>query len=476
MYRLNDLGHSKRFVDLYGSHLRYVHDWKTWMYWIGDRWIYDTTQNSHVLAKTIGEEIRKEAEEYADSDDKGERKLYDQLMRAASRAEEAPMIKKILWMAQSDSRMSTVSNMYDDDPLRVNTPSGTVDLLLGGLDKHRPEDLLTQVTHKEAKFNLEATCPLWLDVLNVLFHGSQELIDYVNRAAGYSLSSKMSEQCLFYCYGTGANGKSIFLNTLKNLMGGYACQAMPGTFDARGAKRSIREDLARLRGKRLVITTEMKKGEPLDAETIKSMTGGDTMVAKNIYEKPFEFDPYFKVWFAANTQMPVPEATHGMWRRLRVIPFTAKIPKEKQENFETLMWKLEREYSGILNWLIEGYAAWCERGLDPPMEVIKATADYQANQDKVGEFIALHCVTGEGLSVTLSDIYARFKQWYEDEWDNFPMGKNTFANELRERDYESDRGYRNAAIHRGIDLKPIVAVVPEPPAENEWDDEKALPF
>jgi len=489
-YRLNDLGNAQRFIDILGENLRYVHDWKTWMHWQPPVWLPDRVGIAQEIAKEVGSMIRESAKTVEEElDDEGlgkeERKnleaIYKKTMKAADKAETMAGIKSMLWLAQSDTRVSMLARQLDSDPNRFNTFSGTINLLDGELEPHDPENYFTQTAHRQATYEPGTECPTWHDTLNLIFNHNKEVIDYVQRAVGYSMTGDNSEQCIFYCYGTGANGKSVFLNTLRKMFHDYACQAMPGTFDSRGSKRAIREDLARLRGKRLVITTETKKGEALDAETVKMMTGGDTMVAKNIYERPFEFDPQFKVWFAANTQMPIPEATHGMWRRIFAIYFGVKIPKEKQEKYETIMAKLQHEFPGIMQWAIEGLIQWRIQGLNPPEAVLKATAAYKADQDRIGEFLETHCDTGKGKSVALKDLYDEYKRWCEDTGDH-RLGKQRFNSELKERDMKSEKRGGNMLHILGIDLKPMMKVInggrDSYPSEGEWEQDEAdgLPF
>lgn len=474
-YRLTDVGNAERFVDQFGESLRYAHDWREWMMWAEPVWCRDSNAIVRFMTRSVGEGIREDARtiqedaEGLDGDDRKQAEaLFRQYMAAANRAEGAAGIKNMLWVAEADIDISTTSGQFDAAVNLLNTPTATIDLQQDRAREHDPTDFLTQTTH--ARYVEGAECPQWLEVLNMVFGGNKSLIGYVQRAVGYSITAGISEQCVFYCYGTGENGKSIIFNTLRKMLGDYACEAMPGTFDARGSKRTIREDIARLRGKRLVTTVEVKKGEPLDSEMVKKMTGGEVMVAKNIYERPFEFETHFKVWFAANTQMPVPEATHGMWRRLHVVPFTRKIPKQKKVDYETLMARLAGEYPGILSWALEGHREWLRIGLKPPKEIIDATENYRADQDRIGEFMDMHCIIGEGKIVPAKDVYERFKQWCDDTGD-YRIGKQRFYGEMKDRDFQKERRGANVPHLIGMDLKPSMYVVG---GSNEWAEDDRL--
>ena len=200
---------------------------------------------------------------------------------------------------------------------------------------------------------------------------------------GYALSGDVSEQCLFILWGTGANGKSTFLNVLQYLFGDYACSTMIETFMKKSSEQS--NDLARLKGARLVTTSEVEQGKPLSESLIKTVTGEDELTARFLYGEYFSFKPTFKIFMATNHKPKIRGADNGIWRRIKMIPFTVTIPPEQRD--KKLTEKLIAENSGILNWLIKGYAMWRKEGLSEPDAIRNANEEYRMDMDSVGTFI-----------------------------------------------------------------------------------------
>ena len=217
-----------------------------------------------------------------------------------------------------------------------------------------------------------------------IFNNDLQLIHFVQKAMGYSLSGNVSEQCLFILWGTGANGKSTFLNVLQYLFGDYACSTMIETFMKKNSEQS--NDLARLKGARLVTTSEVEQGKALSESLIKQITGEDELTARFLYGEYFSFKPTFKIFMATNHKPKIKGADNGIWRRIKMIPFTVTIPPERRD--KNLSDKLIAENSGILNWLIKGYAMWKKEGLkDEPDAVREANEEYRFDMDSVGTFI-----------------------------------------------------------------------------------------
>ena len=201
---------------------------------------------------------------------------------------------------------------------------------------------------------------------------------------GYALSGDVSEQCLFILWGTGANGKSTFLNVLHNLFGDYARSTMIETFMKKNSEQS--NDLARLKGARLVTTSEIEQGKPMSESLIKTVTGEDELTARFLYGEYFSFKPTFKIFMASNHKPKIRGADNGIWRRIKMIPFTVTIPPEQRD--KKLTEKLITENIGILNWLITGYAMWRKEGLsDEPDAVRDANNEYRMDMDVVGTFV-----------------------------------------------------------------------------------------
>jgi putative DNA primase/helicase len=216
---------------------------------------------------------------------------------------------------------------------------------------------------------------------------------------------------MFIQFGTGANGKSTFLNTIMNLLGDYAIATPTETFMKKSGDQ-ITNDIARLRGTRFVTTTEAEHGKRLSEPLIKQITGNDRMTARFLYGEFFNFVPTLKIFMATNHKPVIKGTDHGIWRRIKLIPFITRIEEEDQDKH--LEEKLMDEGPGILNWLIEGAMRWCKEGLKTPNIIISATAEYRAEMDVIGNFIKERCVQKEGVSIRARELFKCYQQWCDE--------------------------------------------------------------
>ena len=270
----------------------------------------------------------------------------------------------------------------DTDIYLFNVEGLTLNLKTGKAKEPNFKNLIT----KKSRFIYDkaAECPTWKMFLLQIFNKDSELIRFIQKACGYALSGDVSEQCLFILWGTGANGKSTFLNVLLHLFGDYACSTMIETFMKKNSEQS--NDLARLKGLRLVTTSEIEQGKQISESLIKSVTGEDALTARFLYGEYFSFKPTFKIFMATNHKPKIRGADNGIWRRIKMIPFTVTIPPEQRD--KKLTEKLIAENCGILNWLIQGYAMWRKEGLSEEPKVIReANAEYRMDMDVVGTFV-----------------------------------------------------------------------------------------
>jgi putative DNA primase/helicase len=238
-----------------------------------------------------------------------------------------------------------------------------------------------------------------------------DLIAFLQAAAGWSISGDISEQSMFILYGTGANGKSTFLNVIMRILGDYAITTYPETFMKRSGD-SLTNDLARLRGTRFVATAETEQGKRLSEHLIKQATGNDQMTARFLYGEHFNFVPTFKIFMASNHKPVIKGTDHGIWRRIKLIPFTTTIAEERMDKH--LEQKLLEEKSGILNWLIEGALRWQKEGLNTPSIVLNATDEYRREMDAIGNFIKERCVQKPGEAIKARELFRVYQEWCEE--------------------------------------------------------------
>jgi putative DNA primase/helicase len=257
-------------------------------------------------------------------------------------------------------------------------------------------------------YDPNAECPRFEQFLPEVFEGKVEVIDYVHRAVGYSLTGDTSEQCLFPCWGKGSNGKSVFLKTIRLVTGGHGHNTPFSTLDYQ-SRNAIPSDVADLAGKRLVTASETAESTRLNEDRIKALTGGDPVTARHLYGRWFTFEAEFKLWLAVNHKPRVQDDSHGFWRRVRLIPFTRRFSaKEIDKHLDA---KLAAEAPGILAWAVRGCLKWQREGLEPPEVITRATAEYREEQDPLAEFIRMRCDVGEGLVARAGELYGAYYTW-----------------------------------------------------------------
>lgn len=294
--------------------------------------------------------------------------------------------------------------------------------------------MLTKRT--EVRFDADAECPVWLAFLDRVMRSDAAMIEFLQRAVGYTLTGLNVEHCVFFLYGSGANGKTTFLNILRLLLGQYARATETETWMAK-RERGVPEDLAALRGIRLAVAAEGEDGQRLSEARIKRCTGGDAIEARKLYGERFNFVPVFKLWFASNHKPQVLSDDDAIWRRIRMVPFTATIPENERDR--TLPQRLEAELPGILNWALRGCLMWqYDRVLVSPEQVKAATQTYRDEQDRVGTFLDECCVTDAKANTGASEAYAAYVGWC-DRNGHKPFSNSRFRDKLEERGFSRKR-------------------------------------
>jgi len=225
------------------------------------------------------------------------------------------------------------------------------------------------------------------------------------------------------------------LNTIMNILGDYAIATPTETFMKKSGEQPT-NDIARLRGTRFVTTTETEQGKRLSEPLIKQITGNDRMTARFLYGEFFNFIPTFKIWMATNHKPMIKGTDHGIWRRIKLIPFTTRIQEEKQDKH--LEQKLMKEASGILNWLFEGARRWYKEGLKTPRIIIKATDDYREEMDVIGNFIKECCIQKTGVSIRIKELFKAYQDWCNENNERV-CSERFFSLRLKEMGFQQNR-------------------------------------
>lgn len=440
--RLDGIGNGERFIDHYGRDVRYSYGLDRWLVWTGQRWSLDSQATVEAMAKQTARLILqekdhaiKEARE-AGKDDADIEVIEKAFLKHYLAAARVHGVKDTLTMAQSEQGVKIAISEIDANPMLLNVLNGTIDLATGTLRHHDPRDCITKLA--PVSFDPDADSSLWQSFLDRIFDGDEELIAYIQRAVGYSLTGGVGEQCLFFLYGSGQNGKSVFIQTLLHMLGEYAQKAPTEMImkQERSSSGGASPDMARLRGVRLAVTAELEENQRMGEARVKDLTGADRIVARHLYREPIEYDPTHKLWIYGNHKPTIRGTDEGIWRRIRLIPFTVRIPDHEKD--PQLTEKLQREGAGVLAWALRGCLEWQRDGLGLPRAVARATEAYRSESDRLGEFIDECCVQQVHASVGKSDLYTAYEAWCKQSGE-YAVSKKKLGLRLTERGFEEQR-------------------------------------
>ena len=401
--QFTDTTNAYRMMIENGKDIRFNALWKKWLVWNGIRWELDDGYLIHDRGLKMIRGIYRELLKTADYRDRIDIEKHAMQSEAVRRRK--ALIEAASWIPE----LNIKTDDLDKDTLLFNVQNGTVDLRSGELCDHRQEDYITRAAN--VQYDPNADCPAWKQFVREIMNYNTDLIHFIQNAAGWAITGDTSEQTMFILFGTGANGKSTFLNTIMNLLGDYAIATPTETFMKKSGDQ-ISNDIARLRGTRFVTTTEAEHGRRISEPLIKQITGNDRMTARFLYGEYFNFIPTFKIFMATNHKPVIKGTDHGIWRRIKLIPFTTRIEVDKQDKH--LEQKLMLEGSGILNWLIEGAMRWCREGLKTPNIIINATDEYRAEMDVIGNFIKERCVQEVGYEIKARELFKCYQDWCDD--------------------------------------------------------------
>jgi len=376
------------FTQRYQHDWRFVAAWGKWLVWDGQRWRSEDTLAASDLVRQV---CRFAA-------------LQSSSPRTASKLAASSTIGGVERLARSDRRHAGTTQQWDADVWALNTPAGVIDLRTAALRAHQRQDHMTKIATAAPR----GECPTWLRFLADITDGEQALMDYLQAVVGYCLTGVTSEHALFFLYGTGANGKSVFVNVLSTILGDYAANAPMDTFmDTRGDRHPT--DLAGLRGARFVSSIETEQGRSWNESKVKAITGGDKVSARFMRQDFFEYFPQFKLLIAGNHKPSIRNVDEAMKRRVHLIPFTVTIPAARRDG--KLTEKLLMERDAIMAWAVQGCLRWQASGLKPPASVLAATEAYFDEEDAIAEFLTAEAQLCAPAKVSVVDVFARWQEW-----------------------------------------------------------------
>ena len=426
--QFTDATNASRLLEENGRDIRYNAAWKKWVVWNGKYW--ETDESGSMVQEKGLEMVHNIYEEMLKTDDPRERVDIEKfgILSESTRRRES-----FVKAAQYITKLNIKSDDFDRNHWVLNVQNGMVNVLTGEFTEHKQEELITKIANVD--YDPQADCPMWKQFVREIMDFKPDLINFLQTAAGWALTGNIEEQTMFIFYGSGANGKTTFLNTILHLLGDYAIATPTETFMKKSGDQST-NDIARLRGTRFVTTTEAEQGRRLSEPLIKKITGNDQVTARFLYGEYFNFTPTFKIFMATNHKPVIKGTDHGIWRRIKLVPFTTRIPEEKQD--KNLEEKLKAEASGILNWLLEGTARWRREGLKAPPAILNATDEYRGEMDVIGNFLKERCIQKKEVSIRIREFYKAYADWCDDNKEH-AVSERFFTMRLKEMGFEQNR-------------------------------------
>ena len=415
--------------------VRFVFAWEKWLLWDGRRWQLDEDGGALRMAENAAKSLyAQRLAEYqeavqafrASQSDADEARKKTAVMRLkwAQSSQMSARLKAMLDVVRPFDGVALKHTNLDADHFALCCSNGTVDLRTGRKRPHRREDLMTKIVPVE--YDRDAQCPNWEAFLESSLGGDQELITFLQRFTGYALTGSVQEHALVFFYGKGGNGKSTYLNVLRQLLGEYAAVAPRGLlFRTKGGDRHPTE-LTVLLGSRMVTCAEVAENESLDEALVKDLTGGDRISCRRMGENFWEFDPTHKFFMAGNHKPRIRGADEGIWRRIRLVPWTVQVAKKDP----LLSEKLRLELPGILAWAVRGCLDWQANGLGTPSAVAAATAAFRAASDPCEEFLRERCTVHPQARITRQALRAAYEA-FQKESGAYVASAEKFAEAVR---------------------------------------------
>lgn len=444
--RCTDSANVDALIEAHGRGYLFVAEWESWIAWDGKRWDRTGAKQKVINAAML----TARAEHYAVSCElKKAEEAYRQVLLAGQKDEDAEArikhLQRLLkWHEQSQngSRLEACAKLLetrliirlrelDRDPWLLNVANGTIDLRTAELLPHRQSDLITHLC--DVEWDDSASAPTWTAFVNHSMGGSLELVTYLQRLVGYSITGLTTEHILAFFHGDGRNGKSTFVQTLRTMLGEYACAAPRDLlFEDKQGQRHPAE-LARLYGKRLAVCAEIGEHTTLDEAKVKDLTGGDSVAVRRMREDFWDLEPTHTLFLSGNHKPTVRGNDLGIWRRVRLVPWLVTVTDEEVDS--SLPEKLRGELPGILRWAVNGCLEWARMGLAEPAQVLVATAEYREESDIMGEFMTTYLVFGKEERCTREALRLKYERWCE-EVGHKPFGPKKVAARLKEKGVE----------------------------------------
>lgn len=438
-YRHSDYGNAERLVAAHGDDLRYCAPVEKWYVWAGTRWQEDELLGVNQCAKATVREI------YADAALENDPDKRMALVKWALKSESAGKLSAMVGLAQDEPGIPIRPRDWNAKATVLNCQNGTLDLEKLVLQGHVKEDLLSYVAG--APYDPEARDARWDAFLDSALP-DPDLRSWVQKAVGYTATGSTREKKFFFCYGPTDAGKTTFLEAIRAALGDYAIGTAFSTWLIQRAE-GVRNDLAKLAGRRIIISVEASKDKTINSELVKDFTGGDTITARFLFHEDFDFVPQGTLWWAANDQPRIRDDDEAFWNRMRTIPFVVRYSKAQQDadvrafGCSAKEW-FERDLgakTAVLAWIIEGLRRWQIEGLGECAAVTMATSAYRTSMDLFARFLEERCTLDPALwvrsgahrgRVSRAELNGAYTHWCRQARVGRPLSERDVAKRLRD--------------------------------------------
>lgn len=427
-----DRGNAERFARIFDGKIKYCKEIRqNWLIWNGKYWESSYEEVIRDKADKVVQELLFDASQKTDKSERAE------LINSAKKLQSSQGIRNMLYIAES-LMFIRLKDLNNDEGI-INFNNGTLDMNSMNLTDHNSKQLFTRMI--DHAYKPDATCPLWLNFIRFIADNDEETIKWIQKALGWTLAGRSDGRILPFLYGEGGNGKSTFKEVLLKIFGEYAKTIPVETVLSRKFTADAESPTAFLRslaGARLVFTSEMPKGRSLNTEKVKDLTGGDTLVARAPHEvTPFMFNPTYVMWVYGNDKPKVPDNSEGMWDRVKLIPFTKRIPdKEKRPMTEVIGWFMN-EAEGIISWMVDGYRFALEEGLEPSERIAQASEEYRKDEDMLQRFIDEEMIITPTAQIRKKDFRQFYLNWLKQNNDGDPPSLTKLTQEMKKKYFES---------------------------------------
>lgn len=468
-YNLTDLGNAERLRDMFRGEIKFCYKFGKWYVWNSQYWEMDEGGLIPGLAKKT---VRQMLVEASDIDDlKERRKLTTHSLNSESNSRINAMI------SLTESEVPIKESQLNTHKYKINVKNGTLDLKTGRLLEFNKEDYITKMA--DVEYIPSAPCPLFIEFLNLIFNNNQNIIKFIQKGAGISLTGDCGEQILFILWGNGNNGKTTLMSLFNKIlvMGHYADNIPAESLMVNKYKDDKHNDLAKLPGIRFLTVSEGEEEGRLNESLIKQMTGGDPITCRFLFHELFTYIPEFKIWYYTNHKPDITGIDEGIWRRIMMIPFTVnvveklkKMGKPRISNYENYLF--DREAAGIFAWMVQGWQLYQKEGLNPPDEVLAAIKDYKTSMDSIQKWLdeeaSLFEPGNEEIRETFSILFSRYNAWAAQNGEQTYKNK-TFGKRLDDKGLRTIKGTGNVKFRIGVKIKPELLVTDSYPNTRKFD-------